>query len=114
MYRFGITGNLGQDAKVKQTSDNSKIIVFNVAVNRNYVDKDSGEIVENTEWVGVTLNFDKFKNTVPYLKKGTWFFGEGVPFINSYKKEDGKRVEKINMRAFKFEFKNSNNDKKDK
>lgn len=69
MLKIEVIGNLGADAEMKSVNG-SEFISMNVAHNIK-----RGE-VEQTTWCSVSLPAT-FKNTLPYLKKGTRVYVRG-------------------------------------
>lgn len=66
MQRITICGRLGRGAAVREMQDGGKVISFTVAVNGRY------RGVEKTSWYEVsTFNYDRYKNMVQYLTKGS-------------------------------------------
>ena len=66
MQKITIIGRLGRDAAVRETQDGGKVVSFTVAVNGRY------RGVEKTSWYEVsTFNYERYKNMVKYLTKGS-------------------------------------------
>ena len=66
MQKITISGRLGRDAAIRETQSGAKVISFTVAVNSRYRD------VEKTSWYDVSaFNYDRYKNMVKYLTKGS-------------------------------------------
>lgn len=66
MQKITIIGRLGRDASIRETQDGGKVVSFTVAVNGRF------RGVEKTSWYDVsTFNYDRYKNMVKYLTKGS-------------------------------------------
>lgn len=79
-----LTGNLGKDAEVKQTSTGKTVIKFSVAVKTGY-----GENVRTT-WYNCDYWSEK-TNIAEYLKKGALVGISGEPSLREYSTDSGKR-----------------------
>lgn len=66
MQKITVTGRLGRDAAIRETQEGSKVISFTMAANERF------RGVEKTYWYDVSsFNYDRYKNMVRYLTKGT-------------------------------------------
>ncbi|MDR0659753.1 MAG: single-stranded DNA-binding protein [Prevotellaceae bacterium] len=90
-----VIGNVGKDAEIK-TTENSKGIVFSIAVNESYKDK-NGEKRETTTWFdasywkGKDANLEELQK---HIKTGTKLFLKGKPQAKAYitKEENGAKA----------------------
>jgi single-strand DNA-binding protein len=72
-----IIGNLGRDPEVRVTQGGGKVATLNVATSESWVNKNSGEREEKTEWHRMVI-FGKGAEVVEkYLKKGAKAYFEG-------------------------------------
>lgn len=72
-----IIGNLGRDPEVRATQGGGKVATLNVATSESWVNKNSGEREEKTEWHRMVI-FGKGAEVVEkYLKKGSKAYFEG-------------------------------------
>lgn len=72
-----IIGNLGKDPEVRVTQGGGKVATVNVATSESWVNKNSGEREEKTEWHRMVI-FGKGAEVVEkYLKKGAKAYFEG-------------------------------------
>ena len=67
MQKITVIGRLGRDASIRESQDGgSKFVTFTMAVNGRF------RGVEKTSWYEVTaFNYDRYKNMVKYLTKGS-------------------------------------------
>ncbi|WP_190600832.1 single-stranded DNA-binding protein [Candidatus Vesicomyidisocius sp. SY067_SCS001] len=72
-----LIGNVGQDIELKYTSDGRSIANLSVATNERWIDKNTGQKVDSTEWHRVNL-FGKLADIASqYLHKGSKIYIEG-------------------------------------
>lgn len=80
-----IVGNLGRDPAVK----NGGAVLFSVATGESWVDKNSGEKVEKTEWHNCVA-FGKLGEIIAkYVLKGSKVYIEGKMQSRKYTDKDG-------------------------
>lgn len=66
MQKITLIGRLGRDAAIREIQDGGKVVSFTVACNGRY------RGVEKTSWYDVsTFNYERYKNMVQYLTKGS-------------------------------------------
>lgn len=66
MQKITLIGRLGRDAAIRETQDGGKFVSFTMAV----TGRSRG--VEKTSWYDVsTFNYDRYRNMVKYLTKGS-------------------------------------------
>lgn len=76
--RAFIAGRLGKDPDIRQTQGGDSIANMSIATSETWRDKSSGEKVERTEWVRVSVfNPALVKVIENYVKKGTLIYVEG-------------------------------------
>lgn len=72
-----IVGTLGKDPEIRYTANGGAVANISVATNESWKDKNSGEMVEKTEWHRIVI-FGKLAEIVErYLKKGAQAYFEG-------------------------------------
>ena len=87
-----LLGNLGQDPEVRYTAGGVPIANVSIATSNSWKDKNSGELVEQTEWHRKVF-FNRLAEIVEqYLKKGSKIYVEGQLRTNSW--EDKNTGEK--------------------
>jgi single-strand DNA-binding protein len=72
-----IIGRLGKDPEVRYTPSGSAVCTLNLATDRKWKDKASGEWKEETEWHSVVLYERQAEVAGEYLKKGRPVYIEG-------------------------------------
>lgn len=100
MIKLTLLGNLGHDAIINNVND-SKVISFSVAINQNYTDSKTKEVVERTLWVQCSYwrNRDQSCKIAEYLQQGTKVYLEGVPFVSEYTDRNGEKRASLSMRV---------------
>lgn len=73
-----LIGNLGADPDVRVTQGGSKYARLSVATSERWTDRQTGELMENTDWhVVVIWNEHLVKIAEKYLRKGSKVFLRG-------------------------------------
>ena len=105
MNKTIVTGNIGQDAEVRQVGEN-KVISFNVATNRKWVDSD-GVVVNHTTWFNCSKWVYGKKGSVEvakYLTKGTTVSLIGEVSASAYvSSADGKPKASLELKVEELE-----------
>ncbi|KAF1005437.1 MAG: Single-stranded DNA-binding protein [Luteibacter sp.] len=84
-----LLGNLGADPEVRYTGSGTAIATISIATSEKWVDKQSGEPQERTEWHRVKF-FGKLAEVVgEYLVKGKQVYVEGSLRNDKYTDKDG-------------------------
>lgn len=86
MHKLMITGNVGQNAIIRQGND-SEFMTFTVAVNKKYKNRD-GVDVEKTTWYNC-LYQAKSMSVAQYLTSGQRVLIEGEPEAKLYQAKNG-------------------------
>ncbi|MEO6800068.1 MAG: single-stranded DNA-binding protein [Rhodanobacter sp.] len=84
-----IVGNLGADPDVRQTGGGTSITTLSVATSESWVDKQSGEKQERTEWHRVKMFGRLAEIAGEYLKKGRQVYIEGSLRTDKYTDKQG-------------------------
>ncbi len=95
MLKLEAIGFLGKDAVVNQPNG-KPVINFSIAHTEKWKDS-KGEQQERTTWVECAYWTEK-QGIVPYLKKGTQVWVEGVPEVRTYETKDGKSGASLSLR----------------
>lgn len=78
MYqKLVIVGNLGRDPEMRYMSDGTAVTNFNVAVNRRWTDRQSGQLVDETTWFRVSAWGKRAETVNQYVSKGSKVLVEG-------------------------------------
>ena len=106
MLKLILSGNVGNDATVKET-ENGKVVNFSVAVSKNYKNS-KGERIEKTEWVRASIwrSKDADLKFAEYIRKGKKMLIEGEPYSSGYQNKDGQVQSGLEVTVREFEFLN--------
>ena len=84
-------GNLGKDVEMRAMLNGKAVANFSVAVADGYKDKNTGEQVDQTEWVRCVA-FDKLADICgQYLHKGSKVYVQGRMKTRSWEKDGQKQ-----------------------
>jgi single-strand DNA-binding protein len=72
-----LVGNLGKDPEVRYTSGGQAVASLRVATSRSWLDKQSGQRKEETEWHEVEVWGKQAEHCGEYLSKGRQVYVEG-------------------------------------
>ena len=72
-----IVGNLGRDPEMRYMSDGTAVTNLNIASNRSWTDRASGETREETTWFRVSVWGRQAETANQYLSKGRQVLVEG-------------------------------------
>ncbi len=106
-----IAGRLGQDPELRVTPSGAKVANFSIATNRTWKNKDSGEKVEETEWVKCIAWGSVAETIVKFFKKGKEIYVEGRQKTSDWVGEDKVKRYKTEMIVETFQFVGYDNDK---
>ena len=99
-----IVGNLGRDPEMRFTPSGAAVTNFSVASTEKYT-KASGEKVEETVWMRVSVWGNQAEACNTYLKQGSKVLVEGkLKPINVYTKKDGTSGASYEMKAERVVF----------
>lgn len=84
-------GNLGKDPEVRYTASGQAVASFSIGCNESWVDKDSGQKKEKTEWVNICVWGKLAEICGEYLKKGKQVYIEGRLQTRSWDDKDGNK-----------------------
>lgn len=98
-----ISGNIGQDATIKDFEGQSAIN-FSVAVSEKWKNK-QGEKQERTTWIACVMWKPSEKTSIAqYLKKGTKVLVTGESGAEAYNDKEGKAIAKLTLKVSNVEF----------
>lgn len=85
-----LVGNLGKGPEVRYSAGGSSITNFSVATSESWKDKETGELVDRTEWHRCVA-FGKLGDICgEYLKKGSQVYVEGQLRTRKWQNAEGK------------------------
>lgn len=106
-----IIGNLGRDPEMRYLPDGTAVTNLNVATNRSWTDRASGERREETTWFRVSVWGRQAETVNEYLKKGRQVLVEGRLEVDpqtggprTFTRQDGTVGSVFEMRAFNVRF----------
>ena len=83
-------GTLGADPEVKQFSNGGSVTTISVATSEQWIDKQTGEKREATEWLRIVLNNKLGEIAAHYLRKGSQVYIEGSLRTRKYQDQNGQ------------------------
>jgi single-strand DNA-binding protein len=84
-----LIGNLGKDPELRYTQGGGPVANLSVATTRKWRNKQSNELVEETEWHRVSVFGQQAEHCNNYLSKGRMVYVEGRLRTRSYDDKDG-------------------------
>lgn len=84
-----LIGNLGKDPEVRHLENGTAVANFSIATSESYRDRNSGEVITNTDWHNVVLWRGLADVAEKYLKKGDKVYLEGKLRSRSYQDQQG-------------------------
>ena len=106
-----VVGNLGRDPEMRYMQDGTAVTSLNVATNKSWTDKTSGEPRKETTWFRVSVWGRQAETANEYLSKGSQVLVEGelrgdpetgTPRI--FTRQDGTVGASYELRAFNVRF----------
>jgi single-strand DNA-binding protein len=85
-----LIGNLGRDPEMRYTQGGTPVASLNIATTRKWRNKQTNEMVEETEWHRVSVFGQSAEHCNNYLAKGRQVYVEGRLRTRSYDKEGQK------------------------
>ena len=71
-------GRLGKDPEIRNLSSTKQVANFSLATSTSWLDRESGEKKESTEWHNIVVYKDSLINVIQkYIKKGSLIYIEG-------------------------------------
>jgi len=87
-----LLGNLGRDPETRETNSGTKVTNLALATNERWVDRQSGEVQEKTEWHRLVAFGRQAEIAEEYLRKGSQVYVEGR--LQSRKYTDREDIER--------------------
>ena len=88
--RVTLVGNLGADPEANTLPSGSAVSNFNIATSESWTDKQTGELVENTEWHRIVVYGPQADPCNQYLAKGRKVYIEGKLRTRKWQTNDGQ------------------------
>ena len=85
-----LVATLGQDPETKTFPNGGTLTTFSVATSESWIDKNSGERVEHTEWHRVVTHNKLGEICQQYLTKGSKVYIEGTLKTRQWEDQNGK------------------------
>lgn len=98
-----LIGNITKDPFVKTTASDKKVATFTVATNRTYKTP-SGEIMSEAEFTNCVVWGPLAERAEQFLTKGKLVYIEGHLKTRNIDKEDGSRLQKVEVVATELIF----------
>jgi len=89
LNRFEAIGNLGKDPITKFLPDGTAVANFSIACSESYKNKNTGEQVENTEWINCVAWRKLAEIIEKYLHKGSKVWIEGKYTTRKWQDKNG-------------------------
>jgi single-strand DNA-binding protein len=84
-----LIGNLGKDPEVRHLESGAVVANFSLATSESYKDRNTGELITNTDWHNIVLWRGLAEIAEKYAKKGDKIYIEGKLKSRSYQDQDG-------------------------
>jgi len=91
LNRVLLTGRLAADPELRYTQSGRAVANFRIAVNRRWLNPESGTWEEETTFVPIVAWGKQAENCAAYLQKGRLVAVDGRLRIRSFETQDGER-----------------------
>jgi single-strand DNA-binding protein len=91
-------GRIGQDLELKETKNGQKQVMFSLAVNEDYTDK-NGKEQKLCNWVPCVAYGAQAENLSKYKKKGDLILVEGAITVREGEDKNGNKRNFVNVRV---------------
>jgi|AACY02.16.fsa_nt_gi single stranded DNA-binding protein (ssb) len=102
LNHIDIIGNVGEDAKLTQTSNNTPVCTFRLATNRTYSPSNSDKVHEDTQWHNVVAFGDFAQVCHRLVKKSLKVYIGGRIKSTEFNNDDGSTTTKTEVVADKM------------
>ena len=99
-----LMGNLTRSPELRYTPQGRAVTTLNLAVNRVYRDRDTGEQVKNTDFIPVSVWGKQAENCEKYLSKGRGVYVEGRLSLNRWEDSNGESRSRLEVIARNVQF----------
>jgi len=86
-----LIGNLGKDPEVRAIPSGAKVANFSIATTESYMDKNTNQKVEKTEWHNIVMWRGLAEVAEKYLRKGSQVYIEGRLQTRSWDDQNGQK-----------------------
>lgn len=97
-----IIGHVGKNPELREVGS-SQVANFSVAVTDKYTDKNTGELVEKTNWYDVSAWGKQADIIKQYVNKGDAIFCKGNVEARAYMGNDGTPRASLSLKLFSFQ-----------
>ena len=94
-----LVGNLGRDAELRYTPGGAAVAKLSLATTETWMDKNSGQRQEHTEWHRVDVWGKQAETLQEYLLKGRQIYVEGSLRTRQWDDRDGNKRYSTDIRA---------------
>ncbi len=102
-----LIGHLGDEVKMHYFDGGNCIGRFPLATNEIYINKQTGEKINSTEWHNIVVRNKAAELCEKYLSKGDKIYVEGRIKSRQWQTEDGVTKNAIEIQATEFQFLNT-------
>lgn len=88
---FHFIGNMTKDTELRYTAKSTPVAIFDIAVNDNYREHESGEVKEYTDFFRIKVWGKTAENAAKFLGKGSQVYVEGA-MRNTQYESNGHKV----------------------
>ena len=99
-----LVGTLGKDPETKTFPNGGSLTQFSIATSESWVDKNTGERKEQTEWHRIVLSNKLGEIAQQYLRKGSKVYIEGSLRTRQWTDQNGQERYSTEVRGDKVEF----------
>ena len=99
-----LIGRLGDDVKMHYFEVGNCIGRFSLATNEVYINKQTGEKIESTEWHNLVVRNKAAEICEKYLSKGDKIYAEGRIKTRQWQSEDGTTKSAYEIQVTEFTF----------
>jgi len=97
MFNATITGRMGSDPEMRYVNDGTPVVNFSIAHNWLYRDE------KLVKWIRVSIWGELAEKAMTALHKGDLLTVLGTVTFRNWSRQDGTRVEELELRVSKFE-----------
>ena len=105
-----LVGTLGNDPETKTFPNGGSVTQFSIATSESWIDKNSGERKEQTEWHRIVLNNKVGEIAQKYLKKGSKVYIEGSIRTRKWTDQSGQERYSTEIRGDQLQMLDSKGD----